>query len=79
MAYSSFPEPDNLRQIWIVATGRTDWTPKPSSKICSIHFEKKMLTKKKKLTLLYPNAVPTLVNIHLYYIINSSFLRLLYV
>ncbi|KAJ8735621.1 hypothetical protein PYW07_007241 [Mythimna separata] len=60
LSFHSFPEPDNLRQIWIVATGRTDWTPKPSSKICSNHFEKKMLTKKKKLALLYPNAVPIL-------------------
>ncbi|CAH0722939.1 unnamed protein product, partial [Brenthis ino] len=58
LSFHSFPENDNLRRNWIVATGRTDWTPKLSSKICSTHFDKEMLFKKKKLTLLLPNAVP---------------------
>lgn len=65
MACCRFPESGDLCRNWIAATGRTNWTPKPYSKICSRHFEEKVLNKKKKLTLLFPNAVPTLVNIQL--------------
>ncbi|CAH2242134.1 jg22826 [Pararge aegeria aegeria] len=50
---------DSIRRIH---TSRTNWTPKNSSKICSKHFHKNMVIKKNKLTVLYPNAVPTLVS-----------------
>ncbi|CAH0720901.1 unnamed protein product, partial [Brenthis ino] len=50
LSVHSFPENDNLRRNWIIATGRTDWTPKLSSKICCRHFDKESLIKKKKLT-----------------------------
>ncbi|KAI8439827.1 hypothetical protein MSG28_013494 [Choristoneura fumiferana] len=58
IAYT-FPENPNLHQKWIAATGRTNWTAKKSSKICSRHFEQHELIKKKKITLLLPNAVPS--------------------
>ncbi|KAJ8706434.1 hypothetical protein PYW08_011060 [Mythimna loreyi] len=61
LSFHSFPEHYNLRQSWIAATKRRDWAPKPSSKICSKHFNDKMLIKKKRLTLLLYNAVPSLL------------------
>ncbi|KAI8433296.1 hypothetical protein MSG28_015348 [Choristoneura fumiferana] len=59
ISFHSFPENPNLHQKWIAATGRTNWTAKKSSKICSRHFEQHELIKKKKITLLLPNAVPS--------------------
>lgn len=65
----SFPKDDDfLRKKWIEATGRTNWTTKKSSTICSKHFAQNMLFKKKKLTILLPNAAPLLVCHYLIYL-----------
>ncbi|CAH2217106.1 jg12992 [Pararge aegeria aegeria] len=62
LSFHSFPTNNNLLTPWVESTGRNNWTPKKSSKICSKHFQKNMLIKKDKLTILYPNAVPIRVS-----------------
>ncbi|VVC86781.1 unnamed protein product [Leptidea sinapis] len=57
----SFPRDHDLQIRWIEATGRNNWTPKLSSRICSTHFEKNVLIKKNKLTVLFPNSIPLLL------------------
>ncbi|XP_045508936.1 uncharacterized protein LOC123704592 isoform X1 [Colias croceus] len=60
LSFHSFPVNDDLRMRWIEATGRPNWTPKKFSKLCSKHFAANDIFKKKKVTVLHPNAVPML-------------------
>ncbi|CAH2236007.1 jg7299 [Pararge aegeria aegeria] len=50
LSFHSFPTDHNLLMLWVESTGRTNWTPKKSTKICSKHFHKNMVIKKNKLT-----------------------------
>ncbi|XP_050680110.1 THAP domain-containing protein 11 isoform X1 [Leptidea sinapis] len=63
LSFHTFPRDHDLQIRWIEATGRNNWTPKLSSRICSTHFEKNVLIKKNKLTVLFPNSIPLLVKI----------------
>lgn len=65
---SRFPHDVDIRNLWISATKRINWVPKKSSKICSEHFDAKLLWKKEKKAILNPDAVPNAVIITFFYI-----------
>ncbi|CAG4969842.1 unnamed protein product [Colias eurytheme] len=60
LSFHSFPINDDLRMRWIEATERPNFTPNKFSKLCSKHFAANDIFKKRKLTVLHPNAVPML-------------------
>ena len=60
--YISFPEKIELRNLWIEATEKKNWTPKKWSLLCSLHFEKKYIDRFGRRAYLRKNAVPTIFN-----------------
>ncbi|XP_060805453.1 THAP domain-containing protein 5 [Amyelois transitella] len=60
VSYHRFPKDSDLRDKWIAATGRINWTPTKTSCICSEHFaEKEILLTDKGYRYLNPDVVPT--------------------
>ncbi|XP_045499429.1 THAP domain-containing protein 2-like [Colias croceus] len=60
ITFHTFPKETSTLNRWIRATGRKNWLPGKSHRICSIHFESRYFRKTKKKTYLMPNAIPTL-------------------
>ncbi|KAL4720758.1 hypothetical protein ACJJTC_004998 [Scirpophaga incertulas] len=60
ITFHSFPSDPEIRIKWIDATGRENWQPKHSSKLCSIHFDPDTFINMEKLTHLKSKlAIPT--------------------
>lgn len=58
-----FPKNPELKNKWILATGRYNWFPHKNARICSSHFEDDLIIHKNKVTRLAEGAIPTL-NLH---------------
>ena len=39
VSFHSFPSDSNLRDKWIQNIANKNWEPKPTSRVCSLHFE----------------------------------------
>ncbi|KAL4716348.1 hypothetical protein ACJJTC_006710 [Scirpophaga incertulas] len=59
ITFHSFPSDPEIRIKWIDATGRENWQPKHSSKLCSIHFDPDTFINMEKLTHLKRLPIPT--------------------
>lgn len=59
----SFPKDPHQQQLWIKATGRSNWKPTKFTRICSRHFDEKLIVKKSHTTRLDGSAVPN-INVH---------------
>ena len=44
ISFYSFPKDNHLKDEWVKFTNRSDWAPKPNSKICSAHFSPHSIT-----------------------------------
>ncbi|XP_041979013.1 THAP domain-containing protein 1-like isoform X2 [Aricia agestis] len=58
LTFYAFPTEPNARSVWVAATGRSNWQPKGSSKVCSIHFEDGSFTTSKRRKYLKPGTIP---------------------
>lgn len=58
-----FPTRQELRHLWINSTGRIEWIPNKSSKICSQHFDTTNVIKRGNRTYLHPEAIPITVKL----------------
>ncbi|XP_041979014.1 uncharacterized protein LOC121740534 isoform X3 [Aricia agestis] len=71
LTFYAFPTEPNARSVWVAATGRSNWQPKGSSKVCSIHFEDGSFTTSKRRKYLKPGTIPE-KQIHMKEIPNDS-------
>ena len=39
VSFHSFPADPDVREVWVKHIDNKNWEPKPTSRVCSIHFE----------------------------------------
>ena len=62
ISYHTFPTDNEIRQQWIVATKRKNFSPGKFSFLCSDHFISSDFVEFSSVKKLYPNAIPSLLS-----------------
>ncbi|CAG4989203.1 unnamed protein product [Parnassius apollo] len=60
ISYHCFPINPEVKEKWILATGKKNWFPSKHSKICSAHFQEQDFNPTRKRRVLLDHAYPTI-------------------